>query len=73
MPDPEVYSARVIIILVNIKQVELARVKRRASTEEEQMVHKIPELLHIHCRLILRAARDTKARGGPPEVAPALG
>jgi hypothetical protein len=45
MPDPEAYSAHVIIVSVHIKQVELARVERRASTEEEQMVHKIPELL----------------------------
>jgi len=51
---------------------ELKCLQRRASTEEQEFVHKLPDLLEGHRRLPVRAD-DSQASGRLPEASPAPG
>jgi len=75
MPDPEVDMGHVRVV-AHIEH-ELATIKRRATTEEEQVVHELPKLRRGH--QVIRFAHwlrcvgggDAQARGAFPESAPA--
>lgn len=75
MPNPAVDVGN--FLFFEIKQSDLAHVERRASTQEKQFVHELPEVLHV-CLPLLRgvAPRDEQGVNDGddfPEVAPSPG
>lgn len=79
VPDPEVHVGHIVLAVGGHIEHELARVDRGTSAEEQQMVHKLPELPNE--RQLLRGQRylrgvggsDAEARHVLPEVPPAPG
>ena len=69
VPDPEPHVANVNS---GSGDLELKCLQRRASTEEQKAVHKLPDLLEGHRRLPVRAD-DSQASGRLPEASPAPG
>jgi len=68
MPEPVVDPGHVLVL--ELTELELARVEGRFSTEEHA-VHELPALLHRRQEIVVTAAPDTHSRGEPPEMAPA--
>jgi hypothetical protein len=62
------------VVLINLDEIELARVERRASADALalQMVHELLNLLH-GLWFLRSAALEAQDGGGLPHVAPALG
>uniref|UniRef100_A0A0A9HI54 Uncharacterized protein n=1 Tax=Arundo donax TaxID=35708 RepID=A0A0A9HI54_ARUDO len=71
MPEPEVHTG-LVVLAGEVTKPELTCVNRRASAEEKETVHKLPERIHRH-RPIPVKAPDAQAGGRLPEVAPPPG